>query len=140
MALWTLNFPRVTHTNARLQHHGGHTVEDYATAMLDAGNATIQLACSWNLSAGRDAEIRATFYGKHGAAAFRNVNGSFYDFVAEHHQKTQTTQLTQPGDAWGGRAIVAWAERLAQSRAFDPEIEHVVEVAEVLDSIYRSAR
>ena len=139
IALWTLGFPRVTATHARLHHHGGHSVEDYAVAMMDAGEATMQLACSWNLSAGRDAEIRAVFYGRDGAAAFRNVNGSFYDFVAEHYAKTQSTQLTQPGDAWGGRAIVDWAQKLAQSNAFDPEIEHVVEVAEVLDSIYRSA-
>jgi hypothetical protein len=67
------------------------------------------------------------------------VNGSFYDFVAEHHQKTQTRRLTEPGDAWGGRAIVAWAEQLARSSRFDPSIEHVVRVAEVLDAIYRSA-
>ena len=140
LALWTLGFPRVTNTHARLHHHGGHSVEDYATAMMDAGEATMQLACSWNLSAGRDCEIRAVFYGKHGAAGFRNVDGSFYDFVAERHQKTQTTRLTEPGDAWGGGAIVAWAEQLGRSRAFDPEIEHVVEVAEVLDAIYRSAR
>jgi predicted dehydrogenase len=154
MALWTLGFPRVEQTTARLFHHGGHSVEDYAVAMMDlaggtiasatavgatAGGATMQLACSWNLSAGRDAVIAATFYGTAGAAAFRNVGGSFYDFVAEHYQKTATTKLTEPGDAWGGRAAVAWAQQLAQSNRFDPAVEHVVDVAEALDSIYRSA-
>ncbi|HKO02576.1 MAG TPA: Gfo/Idh/MocA family oxidoreductase [Thermoanaerobaculia bacterium] len=140
MALWTLGFPRVTKTTSRLFHHGGHSVEDYAVAMMDLdGGASMQLACSWNLSAGRDAVVAATFYGTHGAAAFRNVNGSFYDFVAEHWQKTQATQLTQPGDAWGGRAAVAWAEKLAQSNRFDAEIAHVIAVAETLDAIYRSA-
>jgi predicted dehydrogenase len=141
LALWTLGFPAVTNTHARLHHHGGHDVEDFATALMDVGNGvTMDLACSWNVSAGRDCEIRATFFGTQGAAAFRNVDGSFYDFVAEHHQKTQTTRLTEPGDAWGGRAIVAWAEQLARSNAFDPAIEHVVDVAETLDAIYRSAR
>jgi predicted dehydrogenase len=140
MALWTLGFPEVRNVHARLHHHGGHDVEDYAVAVMDAGDATMQLACSWNLSAGQDAEIRAIFHGRDGAAAFRNVNGSFYDFVAEHRAKTQTTQLTQPGDAWGGGAIVAWAEQLARSNAFDPEVEHVTAVADVLDAIYRSAR
>ena len=140
MALWTLGFPKITNTHARLHHHGGHSVEDFATAMFDAGNTTIQLACSWNLSAGRDCEIRAVFYGKNGAAAFHNVNGSFYDFVAEHYVKTHTTRLTEPGDAWGGRAAVAWAEQLARSNAFDPSIEHVIEVAEVLDAIYGGGR
>jgi predicted dehydrogenase len=141
MALWTLDFPRVEKTTSRLFHHGGHSVEDYAVAMMTLWNgAVMQLACSWNLSAGRDAVIAATFYGTHGAAAFRNVDGSFYDFVAEHYQKTQTTQLTVPGDAWGGRAAVDWAQRLAQSNRFNPAIEHVVEVAEALDSIYRGAQ
>jgi predicted dehydrogenase len=141
MALWTLGFPRVEHVTSRLFHHGGHAVEDYATARFDlATGACVQLACSWNLSAGRDAVIGATFYGTAGAAAFRNVDGSFYDFVAEHYQKTQTTRLTEPGDAWGGGAIVAWAAQLATSRAYDPEIEHVVDVAKALDAIYESGR
>ncbi|MGN6185372.1 MAG: Gfo/Idh/MocA family protein [Thermoanaerobaculia bacterium] len=141
MALWTLGFPNITKTTARVFHHGGHSVEDFATAMLDLDNgAVVQLACSWNLSAGRDCEIRAVFHGKDGTAAFHNVNGSFYDFVAEHHVKTQAAQLTQPGEPWGGRAIVDWAQKLANSPAFDPEIEHVIDVAEALDGIYRSAR
>jgi predicted dehydrogenase len=145
MALWTLNFPAVERTTSRLFHHGGYSVEDYAVAMMDlsladGSIAAMQLACSWNLSAGRDAVIGATFYGSHGAAAFRNVNGSFYDFVTEHYQKTQTTQLTHPGDSWGGRAAVDFAEKLARSNAFDPAIEHVVDVAAALDAIYRSAR
>lgn len=140
MALWTLDFPDVTRTTARLFHHGGHEVEDYALAMMDLDNgAAVQLACSWNLSAGREAVIGATFYGTRGAAAFRNVNGSFYDFVAEHYDKTKTTRLTEPGDAWGGAAAIDWATRLAASRRFDPAIEHVVEVAAALDSIYESA-
>lgn len=140
MALWTLDFPQVRDTHARLAHHGGHQVEDFAVATMDlASGATMRLACSWNVSAGRDAVIEATFYGTSGAAAFRNVDGSFYDFVAEHHQKTQATRLTEPGDAWGGRAAVHWAEQLAVSSRFDPEIEHVITLAEALDSIYRSA-
>ncbi|HEY0372782.1 MAG TPA: Gfo/Idh/MocA family oxidoreductase [Thermoanaerobaculia bacterium] len=139
LALWILG-GRATSVHARLHHHGGHDVEDYAVAMIDISGATVQLACSWNLSAGQDAEIRVVFYGTNGAAAFRNVNGSFYDFVAEHHQKTQKTRLTEPGDAWGGGAICAWAEQLGRSNRFDPSIEHVVDVAEVLDAIYRSGR
>jgi len=141
LALWTLDFPRVTRVDARLLHHGGHGVEDYATAQLDLDSgATVRLACSWNVSAGRECVIGATFYGTGGAAAFHNVNGSFYDFVAEHYDKTKSTRLTEPGDGWGGRAIVDWADRLSVSRAFDPEIEHAVTVAEVLDQIYRAGR
>lgn len=45
-------------------------VEDYATASfrLSSGQA-VRLACSWNLQAGREAEISAVFYGTAGAAA-----------------------------------------------------------------------
>jgi predicted dehydrogenase len=141
MALWTLGFPRVTNVHARVRHHGGRDVEDYAAAILDLENGAIaQFACSWNVSAGRDCVIEATFHGTRGAAAFRNVNGSFYDFVAEHRQKTETIRLTEPGDAWGGRAIVAWARTLAEGRGYDPAVARVVDVAETLDAIYRSAR
>jgi predicted dehydrogenase len=143
MGLWTLGFPRVEHVTSRLFSEGQAPspvlVEDFATARIDlATGATMQLACSWNLSAGRDCVINATFYGNRGAAAFRNVGGSFYDFVAEHHEKTKSTTLVEPPDAWGGRAIVDWASRLANSNAFAPEIEHVIEVAETLDRIYQS--
>jgi predicted dehydrogenase len=139
-ALWILDFPRVERVTARLFHHGGHSVEDYATARLDlAGGIAVDLACSWNLSAGRDCAIEATFYGTRGAAAFRNVNGSFYDFIAERYDKTKSTLLAEPPDAWSGRAIVDWADRLAVSSTFDPEVEHIVQVAEALDAIYSFA-
>jgi predicted dehydrogenase len=138
-ALWTLDWPRVDSVSARVLRHGGHSVEDYATARIDLANdVVVDLACSWNLSAGRDCVIEATFYGERGAASFRNVNGSFYDFVAERFEKTKSTLLVGPPDAWGGRAIVDWADQLAVSPRFDPDIEHVVEVAQVLDAIYEA--
>jgi predicted dehydrogenase len=141
LALWTLGFPHVEHVTSRLFHHGGHAVEDYATARVDlATGAAMQLACSWNVSAGRDCVINATFYGTRGAAAMRNVNGSFYDFVAERYDKTTTTTLVEPPDEWGGRAIVAWAEQLATSARFDPSIEHLIDVATTLDAIYAEQR
>ncbi|HKO57464.1 MAG TPA: Gfo/Idh/MocA family oxidoreductase [Thermoanaerobaculia bacterium] len=137
MALWTLGFPRVKRVTSRLF---GQPVEHYATARIDLmTGAALQLACSWNLSAGRDCVIGATFYGTRGAAAMRNVNGSFYDFTAEHYEKTRSTLLVEPPDAWGGRAIVAWAEQLMESPRFDPRIEQVVDVAETLDRIYACA-
>lgn len=141
MAPWTLGFPQVGRVTSRLFHHGGHDVEDFATAMLDLGNGAVAtLACSWNLSAGCDCVIAATFHGTRGAAAFHNVDGSFYDFVAEHREKTSTRRIAEPPDAWGGRAIVDWAGRLAVSNAFDPRIEEIVAVAETLDAIYDAGR
>jgi predicted dehydrogenase len=96
----------------------------------------VRLACSWNLPAGRDAVIEANFHGTRGGASFRNVGGSFYDFVAERFDGTRATPFASPPDDWGGRAAVHWARALADGGAFDPEIERLVEVAAVLDAIY----
>jgi hypothetical protein len=81
--------------------------------------------------------IEASFYGSKGGASFRNVNGSFYDFTAELFHGTSRQRLSDPPDAWGGRAAVDWATRLAQGETFDPEAERLVTVAEALDRIYR---
>lgn len=149
LALWTLGWPRVTGAAARRFARGlplgaepdGAAVEDYAVATLDLDTgAAVRLACSWHLSAGQDAVIEATFYGDGGGASFRNVSDSFYDFTAERFRGTARAPLAAAGqagsEAWGGRAAVAWAERLAASPAFDPEAERAVEVAGVLDRIY----
>jgi predicted dehydrogenase len=113
-------------------------VEDFATARIDLKDgATAQLACSWNLPAGREAIISATFYGTAGGATVRNVNGSFYDFIAERFHGTRTEALVEPPDAWGGRAAVAWAEALAGGARFDATAaEETLAVARVLDAIY----
>ncbi|MGA9520317.1 MAG: Gfo/Idh/MocA family oxidoreductase [Myxococcaceae bacterium] len=147
LALWTLGFPAVANVTSRLYVKGqpltrrGEACEDFASAQLtlDSG-ATVQLACSWKLPAGCDAVIAASFYGTKGGAALKNVNGSFYDFVAEHYRGTQREQLAAPPDAWGGRAAVAWAEQLARDPSFDPAAERLVVVAEALDGIYLGAR
>ncbi len=143
LALWTLDFPPVEDVTSRLFVNGERLaadpqrVEDYATARLDlAGGETVQLACSWNLHAGRDAEIQATFYGTEGALSLRNVGGSFYDFSVERYRGTACETLVSPPDDWGGRAAVDWARRLSEGHDFDPEISSVVEVARVVDRIY----
>jgi predicted dehydrogenase len=140
LALWTLGSPEVTRVTARLLHHGGHAVEDYAVARLDlAGGACVLLACSWNLAVGRPAAIEAAFYGTDGSVAFENVGGSFYDFRGELRRGAAVDVLCEPPDDWGGRAICAWAEQLAVDRSFDPAVEEVVAVAGVLDRIYEVA-
>jgi predicted dehydrogenase len=93
LALHTLGFPRVEHVTARLFAKGqpvvrGEVVEDFATARLDLDSGVaVNMACSWNLSAGRDCVIDVRFYGTRGAAGFRNIDGSFYDFVAERWEQ-----------------------------------------------------
>lgn len=147
LALWVLDFPEVTRVTSHLYAGGkpltnpGQAVEDYAVAQLELkGGAAVQLACSWKASAGCDAVIEASFYGSKGGASFRNVNGSFYDFTAELFHGTSRQWLSDPPDAWGGRAAVDWATRLAQGATFEPEAERLVTVAQALDRIYRAAQ
>jgi predicted dehydrogenase len=144
LALWALGFPRVAGVSSSLFAKGKPLqfgqVEDYATAILRLeSNAAVHIACSWHLPAGCDAIISAAFYGTKGGLSFRNVNGSFYDFVAEQFHGTSRTVLTTPPDSWGGRAAVAWADQLGKNRGFDPDLIHVIDVAKALDSIYEAA-
>jgi predicted dehydrogenase len=143
LALWTLDSPDVAKVSAKLFANGEplggrpDRVEDYALATLYlATGAAVRLACSWRLPAGCDAVIAASFYGTEGGAALRNVDGSFYDFVAERYRGTARETLATPPDPWGGRAAADWAARLATGAGFDPAIERQVEVARVLDRIY----
>ncbi|ARS36118.1 Gfo/Idh/MocA family protein [Pontibacter actiniarum] len=143
LALWSMGFPQVKQVQSHLFAKGKPIsmaegkVEDYASANIELeGNTHMQLSCSWNLPAGQEAIISATFYGTNGGVAFKNVNGSFYDFVAERYYGTKTERLCSPPDDWMGRAGVAWAERLAKGEGFNEEADEFVKVAEVLDKIY----
>ena len=144
LALWTLDFPRVTDASGLLRRHGRplepdtRAVEDHASGLIafDSG-ATFQLACSWGASAGCEARIEMNFYGSQGGASFRNLGGSFYDFTAEHFLKDRSRRtLIEPPDAWGGRAALEWARQLQESPAFDREVSHAVETARTLDLLY----
>lgn len=143
LALWMLDGPGVSRCSSRLYARGipfrgqSGRVEDYATAQLWTDtDAVMDLSCSWNLSAGRDAVIEADFIGTQGTLALRNIAGSFYDFAAyEFHGPKEEIISDQP-DAWGGRAAVQWARRLVESASYDPSVESIVRVAEVIDRIY----
>ena len=144
LALWLLGYPEVLEVDSRIYAGGkllasdGDQVEDFAAVqLLLAGGIVARLGCSWRLSAGRDAVIEAAVYGTEGGVAMHNVNGSFYDFVAERYRGTACERIASPPDDWGGRAAVAWAERLAAGAGFDPEADRLVELARVLDAIYR---
>ncbi|MBY3513290.1 Gfo/Idh/MocA family oxidoreductase [Rhizobium laguerreae] len=145
MALWCLDFPQVTDVTSTLMKGGepisaAGDVEDFAIATLTLANgAVIRLACSWRLQAGCDAVIGADFFGTSGGASFRNVGGSFYDFAACRFRGTSTEELVRPPDDWGGRAAADWAARLASGQAYDPSCERLVEVAAIIDDIYRHA-
>jgi predicted dehydrogenase len=144
LALWCLDFPPVKNVSGQLLRSGKRAshaeVEDYALAQFTIGDSTAaQLACSWKAHAGCDAWIEAVFFGTKGGARFRNLNGSFYDFVAERFLPNRSTQvLTEPPDSWGGRGIVRWSRQLAKSRKFDPKAENLIRVASVLDDVYQA--
>jgi predicted dehydrogenase len=143
LALWLFGDPGVERVQSRL-FAGGELlpprpieVEDHALATLHfEGGVAARLACSWRLSAGREAVIEASVYGTEGAVMLRNVNGSFYDFVTEHCVGTRREILAEPPDPWGGRAIVEWAERVAGGARFDPAAERFVAAAAIIDAIY----
>jgi predicted dehydrogenase len=143
LALWVLNFPEVTSVTSQLFSHGqpiasnSDKVEDYAVATLTLSTgAVVRVTSSWHLHAGRDAVISADFYGTKGGASFSNLNGSFFDFAAQHNTGTQSRVLAEPPDSWSGRAAAAWAASVAQGGRFDPAAEQFTAVADILDRIY----
>jgi len=111
--------------------------EDYACAQwrLDNG-ASVRMTCSWRLSAGCDAVIEFAFHGTRGGVAIRNIGGSFYDFNVERFEGTSRTTLASAPDAWGGRTLVAWAERLRRDGRFEPAAMQSLQVALTVDAIY----
>jgi predicted dehydrogenase len=143
LALWTLGWPDVADVQARLMHggaplsHASCNCEDYAVVTITtADGAAVRIACSWRLPAGKEAVIGAEFYGTDGAAAMRNVDGSFYAIESVRMHGTWAEPLADREDDWGGRAAADWARRLAAGGTFDPESERLVDVASVLDRIY----
>ena len=144
LALWSLNFPEIKDVRSHLYHKGKKLtsfeehVEDFASvAMTSEKDTVINLECSWHVSAGKDAVIEAKFYGTKGGAAFKNVNGSFYDFTAEKYNGTQTETLVTPPDKWSGRAGVVWVENMIKKNKFDKTTaEEFIKTAQVIDRIY----
>lgn len=141
LALWILGFPKVVNVNSRLYTKGAPAtaddIEDFASARLDLqGGTSLNLQCSWRLPIGCDCQIEAAFHGRNGGLAFRNVNGSFYDFQTELYRGTQRQILSSPPEDWSGGAIVHWARRLQTSSQFDREAWHYLDVARALDAIY----
>jgi predicted dehydrogenase len=145
LALWLFDFPAIERISSRCYAAGrllepdADSVEDYASIHLDLANgATVDLACSWRLPVGCDADIQVAVYGTRAGAALKNINGSFYDFRTELYRGTAREVLCEPTEEgeWGGRAAIAWAERLAVNPCFDENAVRALAVAEAIDSIY----
>ncbi len=144
MALWGLNFPLITNVSNQRFHQGEKieknkpVIEDFATAqLLTQENTVINLQCSWNISAGKDAVISATFYGTKGGVAFKNVKGSFYDFTAERYTGTTTETLAAPPDDWCGKAAIEWADTVRSGTGYDQQsAKELLQLAQTIDRIY----
>jgi predicted dehydrogenase len=142
LALWVLDYPAIAQVRSQLfaegrrLEPGSGECEDHALATMELANGpTLRLACSWGARTGRDAVIDVTFSGSTAAARMRNMNGSFYDFVAELFEGTSSRMLAVPPDDWGGRALIDWSARLGRGERYDPGIETMIDVAGVLDAV-----
>jgi predicted dehydrogenase len=116
---------------------GQQVVEDFASVTMELqDDVNAQLSCSWNLNAGCDAVIEVSFYGTEGGVAMKNINGSFFDFVALRYHGTQTEILVEPPDDWGGRAMVDWIRKLSEDNSYDSSAEEYLHSALLIDKIY----
>jgi predicted dehydrogenase len=141
LLLWLFDFPAVSQAKGTLLRDGRapgvDEVEDYASGELTLANGVhARIACSWNLNAGRDAVIEATFYGTAGGASMRNLGGSFFDFTAELLKGQASEEIASPPDDWGGRAAADWVRRLAGGERFEGSTTGLLETARALDRLY----
>lgn len=140
LALWFTGTTEWEIETARTLSLRGHGVEDQASAELTlARDVRARLACSWFQPAGGECAFECTAWGTEGTVSVRNVDGSFYDFRAELWRGTEREALVEPPDAWGGRAIGAWAQRLAGSNRYDPAADELELLAQAIDDVYAKA-
>jgi predicted dehydrogenase len=141
LALWLLDFPAMEQARGRQFRQGrvptANEVEDYAAGSFDLVDGTnVRIACSWNLSCGTGAIIRATFHGTDGSAEMRNEKPSLSNFTAELFKGRERLRLASPPDDWPGRAAADWVEKLARGEGFAASTEGLLESARVLDRVY----
>lgn len=142
LAMYVLGNWDVKQVSRNLMHQGKallppyETPEDYATAEFLHGRTRTRLTCSWGLHAGRDAQFEVSFYGTRGGASITNVNGSFQDFEVLQFLGNRREKIARATGEPGGRALIDWAKTLGNSNRFDPDIEQIIQVADVVDRIY----
>jgi len=135
------DFPEVLDARATLLRDGRSVAEDevenYATGELELANGVhVRMSCSWNLNAGREAVIEASFYGTRGGAQMRNENGSFFDFTGDLFRGREFQRIAAPPDDWGGRAATEWVRKLARGERFAGSTTGLIETARALDRLY----
>jgi predicted dehydrogenase len=145
LMVWLLGWNRPQVIETRLFRQGqlwsvGDGAEDFAhVTFAGPAGAIARVMCSWHAPLGRDAHIEINLVGTAGGARMTNVNGSLYDFVAEHLHGTHSTRLVVSPDDWDSRAVVEWARMLARDRGYRPSAEHQVTLIDILDRVYTSA-
>lgn len=148
LMLWLLDFPATRVLSSHMFREGrrlpvlAETVEDYAVAQLELeSGAVVQMASSWKAPIGADAVIEVTIHGTESGLHLRNRSGSFYSFTVEQLYGTTRNTLAQSFEdwGWGGRAAVAWTQRLAQDCHYDPSVAHLQQVMDLLDTMYGRA-
>jgi predicted dehydrogenase len=143
LALWLQSAASMRVSSSRLFAQGraltarAEDIEDMAYAELRQSNgAIVRLACSWHAHTGRDAVIAVEVFGSRGGVAWRNVNGSFYDFTLDVFQGRTRERIGAPPDEWGPRALSAWLARLRVDSGFDEDARLFVSSARLIDEIY----
>ena len=141
LALWLFDFPEVIEARGRPMKDGRpaqlNECEDFFTGELELTNGvTVRMACSWNLSAGQDADIRASVFGTEGGAEMRNENGSFFDFVADRFSGRDRERIAVYPDDWDGRAAADWVEKLDCGERFEGSTTGLLQTAQTLDRLY----
>jgi predicted dehydrogenase len=145
LALWVQGMPPTERVRSRLFAHGQPVqgrdgeLEDLAYAeFIQANGALVRLCCSWHAHIGQPAQIQMKIAGTRGGASWGNVDGSFYDFEVDLFQGTNREQLGASRDDWGPRALRAWLDQLQVSNRFDPEAEHIIRSAALIEEVYRA--
>ncbi len=141
LALWMFDFPKVSKVSAILLREGrpvmAGEVEDFAFGEFQLENGVaVRIACSWNLNAGADAVIGASFYGTQGGARMLNQQGSFFDFTAELFKGRNSQAIASPPDQWSGRAAAQWVHKLAAGERFSGTTNGLLQTAALLDRLY----
>lgn len=137
LALWLLDFPKVSRISARL--HPRTRVEDSAVALMTLeGGGTISVEVTWELMEEQDRHSVYVF-GTRGSA-------STSPFRVLKEMETGLTDVTPPLDVGAGSLYTAayrqeWADFLRLVRgekSHDGERDHVT-VLRILEACYRSA-
>ncbi len=146
LSLWLQGMPPTERVRSRLFAQGapvqaGDAVEDLAFAeFIQANGAIVRLACSWHAHIGQGAIIQIAIAGTRGGAHWSNIDGSFYDFQLDliHGTHRERLSTTDASDDWGPRALRGWIEQLSASNRFDPNANHIIRSAALIEEVYRA--